>query len=265
MTRAPVLSFDASVVMITGASKGIGLACALAFARAGATVAGISRSQANLDTARAALRAEGLDMHAIATDLTDEAAALAAVQRVEDEIGPLSVLVNSAGAARRYAPEQLGGAAFRQAMDAKYFSYMHVLDAVARRMAGRKRGSIVNVIGQGGKSPGSFHIAGGAANAALMLATVGYARAYAAAGVRFNAINPGLTRTGRVEEGLAVAAQSSGQSPEQVLAQQVADIPMGRLAEPDEIANVAMFLASDLASYVSGAVIPMDGCAAPFI
>ncbi|WP_198951258.1 SDR family NAD(P)-dependent oxidoreductase [Pigmentiphaga sp. NML080357] len=265
MKLAPTLTFDNAVVMVTGASKGIGFACARAFARAGATVAGVSRSQANLESARAALRAEGLDMHVLAADTSDEAAALETVRRIEEEIGPIAALVNSAGAARRYAPEQLGGEAFRQAMDAKYFSTMHVLDAVARRMAGRGRGSIVNVVGQGGKSPGPFHIAGGAANAALMLATVGYARAYAPQGVRFNAINPGLTRTGRVEEGVAVAAQSSGRTREDILAEQVAGIPMGRMAEPDEIASVALFLASDLASYVSGAVIPMDGCAAPFI
>lgn len=265
MKSAPVLTFDAAIVMVTGASKGIGFACARAFARSGATVAGVSRSHENLEAARAALQSEGLDMHTIAADLGDEAAALEAVRRVEDEVGAISVLVNSAGAARRYALDQLGGAAFRAAMDAKYFSYMHVIDAVARRMAMRQRGSIVNVIGQGGKSPSPFHIAGGAANAALMLATVGYARAYARQGVRFNAINPGLTRTGRVESGIAVEAESSGRSREEVLADHIAGIPMGRLAEPEEVANVALFFASDLASYVSGAVIPMDGCAAAFI
>jgi len=265
MMSAPVLSFDDAVVMVTGASKGIGFACARAFARAGATVAGVSRSQENLEAARAALRSEGLDMCIVAANLTEEAAALEAVRRVEEEVGPVSVLVSSAGAARLYAADQLGGEAFRQAMDAKYFSYMNVIDAVARRMASRHRGSIVNVIGQGGKSPSPLHIPGGAANAALMLATVGYARAYAQLGVRFNAINPGVTRTGRVEEGAAVAAQSSGRTQEEVVAEQLAKIPMGRMAEPDEVANVALFLASDLASYVSGAVIPMDGCAAPFI
>jgi len=175
------------------------------------------------------------------------------------------VSVSSAGAARRYAPEQLGPEAFRQTMDAKYFSTMHVLEPVAKLMAARGRGSIVNIVGQGGKSPGVFHIGGGAANAALMLATVGYAQAYAGRGVRVNAINPGMTLTGRVEEGLAVAAQASGRPSEAVLAEMVAGIPLGRLAQPEEIANVALFLASDLASYVTGAVIPMDGGAAPFI
>ncbi|HEY0295314.1 MAG TPA: SDR family oxidoreductase [Bordetella sp.] len=259
------LSFENAVVLVTGASKGIGLACARAFAQAGARVAGVSRSAANLDAARAELQAAGLDMRTYAVDLIDPLAALDMVEQVERDLGPITVLVNSAGAARRYAPEQLNAQALQQGMDAKYFSYMNVLDPVAKHMGQRKRGSIVNIIGQGGKVASPFHIAGGSANAALMLSTAGYARAYAAQGVRVNAVNPGLTQTSRVDEGLAVTAQSSGRSRDDVLAEQLAGIPMGRMALPEEVANVALFLASDLASYVSGAIIPMDGCVSSVI
>jgi NAD(P)-dependent dehydrogenase (short-subunit alcohol dehydrogenase family) len=132
-------------------------------------------------------------------------------------------------------------------------------------MAARGRGAVVNVIGQGGRVASPMHIPGGAANSALMLATVGFARAFAARGVRINGINPGLTRTDRVEEGLAVAARASGRSREQVFADEIARIPMGRMAEPEEVAAVALFLASDAASYVSGAIVPMDGCAGSVI
>jgi NAD(P)-dependent dehydrogenase (short-subunit alcohol dehydrogenase family) len=259
------LALDGRVALVTGASKGIGLACAKAFARAGATVVGVARDVARLDAARAALAAEGLSMRAIAADLVDAAQAEAAVARVEAEVGPIAVLVSSAGAARRFAPEELGAAAFRQGMDAKYFSTMHVLEPVVRAMAARGRGAVVNVIGQGGRVASPMHIPGGAANSALMLATVGYARAYAGRGVRVNGINPGLTRTDRVEEGLAVAARASGRSRDQVLADELARIPMGRMAEPDEVAAVALFLASDAASYVSGAIVPMDGCSGSVI
>jgi hypothetical protein len=89
------------------------------------------------------------------------------------EVGPIDVLLNSAGAAKRFAPEELGAAAFRQGMDAKYFSTMHVLEPVVRAMAARGRGAVVNVIGQGGRVASPMHIPGGAANSALMLATVG--------------------------------------------------------------------------------------------
>jgi NAD(P)-dependent dehydrogenase (short-subunit alcohol dehydrogenase family) len=110
-----------------------------------------------------------------------------------------------------------------------------------------------------------FHIAGGAANAALMLATTGLAAAYAPRGVRINAINPGLTRTGRVTDRLEVEARSSGASQEEVLKRAVSKIPAGRMATPEEIAHVALFLASSQASYVSGVVLPLDGVSHPAI
>jgi len=250
------------IALVTGASKGIGLACARAFAQAGATVVCVARDPVRLEAARAALAADGIAIRVMAADLSDAAQAAAMVARVEAEVGPIDVLLNSAGAAKRFAPAELGAAAFHQGMDAKYFSTMHVLEPVVRAMAARGRGAVVNVIGQGGRVASPMHIPGGSANAALMLATVGFARAYAGKGVRVNGINPGLTRTDRVEEGLAVTARASGRSRDEALADELARIPMGRMGEPEEVAAVALFLASDAASYVSGAIVPMDGCAA---
>ncbi len=256
---------DSTVVLVTGASKGIGLACAVQCGQAGATVVGVSRSMENLRAAQAYCEARGVLLKIYAADLSDADAALKVVDDVESEVGPIGVLVNSAGAARRYAPQELGPEAFRQAMDAKYFTYIHTTDAVIRRMGQRQRGSIVNIVGQGGKQAGIMHIAGGSANAGLMLASVGYARAYAGQGVRVNVINPGLTQTSRVDEGLEASSRASGRSKEELLAEQLAAIPMGRAGQPEEVARVALFLASDMASYVSGAVIPMDGCGASVI
>jgi NAD(P)-dependent dehydrogenase (short-subunit alcohol dehydrogenase family) len=254
------------VVLVTGASKGIGLACVERFARAGAKVVGVSRSSANLHHAQQSLAAKGLAMAAShAVDLIDGNATQALVERIERDTGPIAVLVTSAGAAKRFAPDELDSGAFHQGMDAKYFSYVNVIGPVIKRMASRHAGNIVNIIGQGGKQAGVMHISGGAANAALMLNTVGYARAYADRGIRVNAINPGLTRTSRVDEGLEATARSTGRSKDELLAEETSRIPMKRMAEPGEIAEVAHFLASDRASYVTGVIIPMDGCGTPVI
>ncbi|MEA2832293.1 MAG: hypothetical protein QOG66_495, partial [Methylobacteriaceae bacterium] len=192
-------------------------------------------------------------------------AAARMIDAMEREIGPIDILVNSAGAAKRTPPADLDPAAWRAAMDAKFFTYIHAIDPLIKRMAARERGVVVNVIGNGGKVASPTHIAGGAANAALMLATAGLANAYASRGVRVVGINPGLTNTDRVAEGLRAEARLSGTSPEEALKRALTRIPLGRMAEPEEIARLVAFLASSQASYVSGVTITMDGVTTPMI
>jgi NAD(P)-dependent dehydrogenase (short-subunit alcohol dehydrogenase family) len=254
--------FQGRAVMVTGASKGIGYACAEAFVQAGAKVAIVSRSRENLDAAVAKL---GKGVTAIAADMRDPADAARAVDEAEAAVGPLDVLVNSAGAAKRYAPAELNAQAWRDAMDAKFFSTIYVTDIVVKRMAARGRGAIVNIIGMGGKVAHASHLAGGSANAAIMLATVGLAAVYGPQGVRVNGINPGGTLTGRVQEGLNVESRMTGVSPDELLARAQANVPLRRLGTPEEIAKVTLFLASDDASYVTGALVPMDGGTASVI
>ncbi len=258
------LGFAGKVVLVTGASKGIGYACASAFAAEGARVAIVSRSRANLDAALARWPHPTPPL-ALVADLTRAETAAPMVAEVEVQLGPIDVLVNSAGAARRYAPDDLDVAAWHAAMDAKYFSYIHPLDAVLKSMAARGRGAVVNVIGAGGKVANPMHLPGGAANAALMLATTGLAAAFGPRGVRINGINPGATLTDRVQQGLAVEARMTGATPDELLARNQQKLPLRRYGTPEEIAQLALFLASDRASYVTGAIVPMDGGANPVI
>ena len=248
-------------VLITGGSKGIGLACARVFFAEGAKVAVTSRSRENLAQAQAAIG----EILTLAADLSDAAEAARVVADCEARPGPIDVLVNCAGAARRRPPDELDPGAYRAAMEAKYLPYVNTMDPVVKRMAARARGVIVNVIGNGGKVASPIHLAGGAANAALMLVTAGLAAAYARRGVRVVGVNPALTNTERVAEGLRADAAMLGITEEEALRRSQDRIGMGRMAEPDEIAQVVAFLASDRASYVSGTTVTMDGVQYPIV
>jgi NAD(P)-dependent dehydrogenase (short-subunit alcohol dehydrogenase family) len=255
------LELKNKVVVVTGGSRGIGFACAEAFLREGARVGIVSRSQANVAAAQARLPG----VVATSADLVDAEAALRAIDALERELGPIDVLVNSAGAARRTPPDELSPASYRAALDAKFFSYVNVIDPVVKRMAERQTGVIVNVVGNGGKVASPTHIAGGAANAALMLMTAGLANAYAASGVRVVAVNPGITETERMKQGLEADARLAGTSVEDAREKGRARIPLGRFAAPGEIADVVVFLASARASYVTGVSISMDGASNPIV
>ena len=249
------------IVLVTGGSKGIGFACAQAFQSEGARVAICSRSAENIELATARLPG----VFGIAADLGDEGAAAAMIDAVETALGPIDILVNSAGAAKRSAPKDLTPAAWRAAMDAKYFTAINVIDPLVKRMALRGTGVIVTLIGSGGKVASSAHLAGGAANAALMLATAGLGATYAARGVRVLGVSPGLTETDRVAQAMNIDAKTNGITVEAARAAAVARIPIGRLALPEEIANMVVFLASAHASYVTGTTIAMDGGLNPVV
>jgi NAD(P)-dependent dehydrogenase (short-subunit alcohol dehydrogenase family) len=255
------LELNGKNVLITGGSKGIGLACADAFRAEGAKVAICSRGKGNLEQA-AASRA---GLYTVAADLTDADAAARAINEVEEKFGPIDILVNSAGAARRTAPADLTPAFWRAAMDAKYFTYINVIDPVVKRMAARGSGVIVNVIGVGGKVAAASHLAGGAANAALMLATAGLGTVYAAKGVRVIGVSPGLTETGRVAEGLAADAKLLNVSVEDARKKNIAKLPLGRMASPEEVADTVLFVSSPRGGYITGTTISVDGGVNPVV
>jgi NAD(P)-dependent dehydrogenase (short-subunit alcohol dehydrogenase family) len=259
------LGLEGKVVLITGGSKGLGLACASAFASEGARVAIASRSQENLENARRALTKEGFDVVTARADFSEPRDAQAAAATTERLLGPIDVLINSAGAAKRFPANTLTAEAWHQGMNAKYFPYIHAMDAVRPGMIERKRGAIVNIIGMGGKSASPMHLSGGAANSALMLVTVGWANTLGKYGIRVNGINPGSTLGERLQEALKLDAREQGISEAEALKRNEERLPLGRVARPEEVAALTLFLASDQASYVTGAIIPMDGGRLPVI
>ncbi len=253
------LGLEGKVVLITGGSKGIGLASARAFAGEGARVAIASRSQENLDRARETLGEQGFEIVALRADFSQSEDAHSAAASTEELLGPIDILINCAGAANRYKVEAYTAESWRQGIEAKYFPQIHAMDAVRPGMIQRRKGSIVNIIGMGGKIAQPVFLSGGAANAALMLVTTGWAQALGRYGIRVNGINPATTFTDRVKAGMRAEAQAHGITEAEAMERSQAKIPLGRFAQPEEVAAVALFLASDQASYVTGVIIPMDG------
>jgi NAD(P)-dependent dehydrogenase (short-subunit alcohol dehydrogenase family) len=255
------LGLKDATVLITGGSKGIGFACARGFIAEGAKVVMVARCSNGLMAAREILGGG----YTYAADLTDMHAAQAVVERVESEVGSVDILINSAGNARRSPPENLTPAMWHAAMAAKFFTYINTITPMIKRMAARRTGVIVNIVGTGGKVAAPSHLPGGSANAALMLASVGLANVYGPSGVRVLAINPGLTNTARLTEGIEAEAARLEIPVHEALRRTTANIPIGRLAEPEEIAAIVVFAASRRASYLTGAVIGMDGGSNPVV
>lgn len=256
-------------VVSTGGSKGIGLACAQGFLLEGARVSLVSRSQTHLEAAAHQLQKTVLDatdrIWLCSADLQSPEQTAQALAKAESQYGAVDVLINSAGAARRTPPEELNAQAWHDAMNAKFFTYVHMIDLVVKKMGQRGDGVIVNIVGAGGKVASPIHLPGGAANAALMLITAGLAAAYGPKGVRINAVNPGATMTERLHSGLEAAAKLSRISVEEARRRATQNVPLGRLAQPEEIANAVLFLASSRASYVTGAILTMDGATTPLV
>ncbi len=137
-------------------------------------------------------------------------------------------------------------------MQAKFFTYIHVINLLIKKMGERGRGAVVNVIGSGGKVAAVTHLAGGSANAALMLASAGLAAAHSGKGVRVNAVNSGLTLTKRLQEGMQAEARHLGISIEEALTRAKATRQLGRIAELSKIADAVVYIAPKCASYVTG-------------
>jgi NAD(P)-dependent dehydrogenase (short-subunit alcohol dehydrogenase family) len=249
------LKLKGRTVLITGASKGIGLACASSFAREGARVVITGRDVARLKDAEGQLRAEGApDIVCFAGDLAVDAER----ERLYRQHGTVDVLVNNAGAIPGGNLFDLSLAQWQQAWQLKVFGYIHLTQLYLAGMRQRKSGVIVNIIGMAGQEPRWNYVCGSAGNAALIAFTRAVGAQSVDWDVRVLGINPSPTRTDRIETLLRKKAESHHGDPER-WQEGLSGLPFGRLAEAAEIADLAVMLASPAASYVSGAVIDVDG------
>lgn len=253
------LGLQGQVAFITGASKGIGRATARVLSEEGCTVVITARGEERLkEVANDISSATGNEVHAIAGDMMTDDAVKRAVDETLERYGHIDVLVPCAGAAPGGLAETLSDEQWIQALNLKFMGYVRACRHVLPRMKERGSGSVVMVVGNDGLQPPMWEVAPGACNAADLNFAACMADQYGPHGIRVNTVNPGPVDTDRwawIEESLA---ESKGLDVETTRKLVLASMPAGRIATPEEIANVVAFLASPRASFVNKAHVPVD-------
>lgn len=252
------LGFSNRHAVVTGASQGLGAAIAKALAREGATVCLVARSEAGLHEVATAIRNEGGTAHVCPADLTssDEIARVAC--QCLTLLPSLDALVNCAGATKRGDFFDLTDEDWADGYRLKFQAAVSLSRALWPSLK-TARGSIVNIAGLGGRMPEGEFTIGGSVNSALLNFTKALSQVGIRDGVRVNAINPGFIETGRLKKSLAAAALRDGGTPADAAARLLAKLGVDRFGTAEEVAALAVFMLSPVASYLNGAAIDFDG------
>lgn len=243
--------------LVTGGSKGIGLASASMLAEEGCDLVLVARDAIALEAAARAQAAHGVDVRTIPADL----ARPEDLAKVVAEAGPIDILVNNAGAIPPGDLLSVEAGTWRSAWDLKVFGYIDLTRALYPRLKGRG-GVVVNVIGSAGERPEPNYIAGSTGNAALMAFTRALGARSPRDGVRVVGINPGPVATDRIEMLLRAKAERTTGDAER-WQEAFKDNAFGRAAKPEEIAAAVAFLASPRSGYTSGVVLTIDDPSRP--
>ncbi len=254
------LQLKGKTALVTGGSEGIGKGIARALAREGVDVAVCARRKDKLDQAAAEIAKEtGRKVIAIPADLTKDADAKNFVEQGHRALGRVDIMVNNAGSAPGGVIEHLSEADWTQAMQLKFMGYVRCLRYVLPIMVRQGGGRVVNLIGNDGVKHSYWEIAPGAANAAGQNLTMSLASQYGRHNISLCAVNPGPVRTERWAGLVAAMSRDMKLSYEEADKLAPASIPMGRIAEVEEIANLVAMLASPLMHFVNGTMIEIDG------
>lgn len=246
------MMLQGKVAIVTGGTRGIGLAIVRTYLQNGAKVALFGSREETVNKALDELKAEnaGWEVIGMAPDLTDYAAVKAAVDDVAHHFGKVDILVNNAGISARKPLEAYEPESFKRIMDLNVTALFNGCKAVEPIMKAQGGGCIINTSSMVSLYGQPSGVGYPTSKFAVNGMTKSLARELGRVGIRVNAVAPGVTRTDMVAA-----------LPPEMVARISAPIPLGRIGEPEEVANVFLFLASDLASYVTGAVISVDGAA----
>jgi NAD(P)-dependent dehydrogenase (short-subunit alcohol dehydrogenase family) len=254
------LQLKGKTALVTGGSEGIGKGIALLLAKEGVDVAICARRKEPLEAAAAEIaKATGRKIVAIPADLRKDADAKSFIEQAHKALGRCDIMVNNAGSAAGGVIEHLTEDDWEKGLQLKFMGYVRCLRYVLPLMVKQGGGRVVNLIGNDGVKPSYWEICPGAANAAGQNLTMSLAGQYGKHGISFCAVNPGPVRTERWAGLVAAMSRDMKLSLEEADKLAPSSIPMGRIAEVEEVASLVVMLASPLMHMVNGTQIEIDG------
>jgi NAD(P)-dependent dehydrogenase (short-subunit alcohol dehydrogenase family) len=248
------LGLEGKVALVTGGSEGIGRATALRLAREGAKVAICARRAEVLERAAEEIRASGGDCFAHIADVTDSAQVERLVAALIEHFGRLDIVVNNAGTASAHPFEQIGDDVWQADLDLKLHAAIRTTRAALPHLK-RRGGRIINITTPGGKQPAARSLPTSVSRAAGIALTKALSKELAEHRILVNTVCVGLIRSAQQDN----IARQRGFSSEHYYSELGKSVPLQRVGEADEVANVIAFLASEAASYVTGTSINVDG------
>ena len=253
------MELDGQIAIVTGAGRGIGRATALELAKMGADIVVAELDRAGADRTASEVKGLGRRVLIVPTDVTSRADLQAMADRARGEFGRIDVLVNNAGIYRAALPLDVTEEHWDAVLDVNAKAVFFASQAVLPAMIGQKRGNIISLASLAGKVGSRNNLPYNASKAAVISITKSLALAHAADGIRANCVCPGFVETDMWTMVAREQGALQGMAPEEFTRQRLAQIPLGRMETPQDVANVTAFLASSRAAYMTGQAINVTG------